>query len=191
MKGGGREEEGERCKGMSFPSITDPTAPITSKTKTETQKIGKKRWESKHEKGEEKANEYKIYEWDKLIGDQMDIRQEEDIRIGTWNIRKQATLGLESEELQAKIEIVMDYMRSMDIQIMALQETGRGQEKARAIEKAVNSREYKAYANPNKGGLAIIIHKKNRCTQIKSTNRPKRRIYGTTPTTNIGRRIQK
>ena len=121
----------------------------------------------------------------------MDIRQEEDIRIGTWNIRKQATLGLESEELQAKIEIVMDYMRSMDIQIMALQETGRGQEKARAIEKAVNSREYKAYANPNKGGLAIIIHKNNRCTQIKSTNRPKRRIYGTTPTTNIGRRIQK
>ena len=81
----------------------------------------------------ETEREHKVHEWDRLIGDRIDIRQEEDIRIGTWNIRKQATLGLESEELQAKIEIVMDYMRSMDIQIMALQETGRGKEQARAI----------------------------------------------------------
>jgi len=126
----------------------------------EPRKSGKKRWENKHRKEREETREYKAYEWDRLIGDQMDIKQEEDIRIGTWNIRKQATLGLESEELQAKIEIIMDCMRSMDIQIMALQETGRGQEQARAIESAVNSREYKAYTNPNKGGLAIIIHKK-------------------------------
>ena len=72
----------------------------------------------------------------------MDIRQEEDIRIGTWNIRKKATLELENGELQVKMEIVMDYMRSMKIQIMALQETGRGLEQARTIEKAVNNKEY-------------------------------------------------
>ena len=157
MKGGGMEKEKEGQKWNKDKRNDDNEGETTKKR---TQKSGKKRWENKHgkERGEEK--EYKTYEWDRLIGDQMDIKQEEDIRIGTWNIRKQATLGLESEELRAKIEIVMDYMRSMDIQIMALQETGRRQEQARAIESAVNSREYKAYTNPNKGGLAIIIHKK-------------------------------
>ena len=171
MRGGG-------VGSISFPTTTDPTAPIIpicrstatkstnptqndeGKLKEEPRKSGKKRWENKHGGEREATREHKKYEWDRLIGDQMDIRQEEDIRIGTWNIRKQATLGLESEELQAKIEIVMDYMRSMDIQIMALQETGRGKEQARAIESAVNSKEYKAYTNPNKGGLAVIIHKK-------------------------------
>ena len=157
MKGGGVEKEEEGQKWKKHKEEKDKEE---EQTKERTQKSGKKRWENKHGEGKGEMKEYKVYEWDKLIGDQMDIRQEEDIRIGTWNIRKQATLGLESEELQAKIEIVMDYMRSMDIQIMALQETGRGQEQARAVESAVNSREYKAYMNPNKGGLAIIIHKK-------------------------------
>ena len=52
----------------------------------------------------------------------------------------------------------------MEIQIMALQETGNGHEQARTIERAVNSKYYKAYANPNKGGLAIIIHQKKMYT---------------------------
>lgn len=108
--------------------------------------------ESKHNQTEEGTETYSPYAWDKLVGDQMDVKQKGDIRMPTWNIRKKATLGVESKEPQAKIEIVMDYMRSMEIQIMALQETGKGREQAKAIERAVNSKNYKAYTNPNKSG---------------------------------------
>ena len=116
MKKKGKEpyRKAEERKGGgvgSFPTTEDPTAPITparkekiakptnptqkekGEFKGETRKSGRKRWENKHGEEREAEREHKVYEWDRLIGDRIDIRQEEDIRIGTWNIRKQATLG--------------------------------------------------------------------------------------------------
>jgi len=104
-----------------------------------------------------KAGEWK--EWCTMDGDKIEDRELGVMRIGTWNIRKKAVEGYATGHVQSKIEIILDYMKTLDIQIMALQEVGEGEENKRALEFAVNRKEYKIYVNPNKHGLAIIIHK--------------------------------
>ena len=93
-----------------------------------------------------------------MDGDKIEDKEQGVIRIGTWNIRKRAMEGYATGHIQSKIEIILDYMKALDIQIMALQEVGEGEENKRALEFAVNRKEYKIYVNSRKSGLAIIIH---------------------------------
>ena len=133
------------------------------KTKKHTQ-TDKPKKETKYERNaqegqleiEGKKGEWK--EWCTMEGDRIGNRETGAIRIGTWNIRKRAMEGYATGHIQSKIEIILDYMKMLGIQIMALQEVGGGEENKRALEFAVNRKEYQIYVNPNKNGLAVIIH---------------------------------
>ena len=66
--------------------------------------------------------------------------------------------GYATGHLRSKIEMVLDYTKELDIQIMALQEVGEGNENKSALEFVVNRKKYMIYVNLNKNGLAIIVH---------------------------------
>ena len=66
MKGGGVEKEEEGQKWKKHKEEKDKEE---EQIKKRTQKSGKKRWENKHGEGKGEMKEYKVYEWDKLIGD--------------------------------------------------------------------------------------------------------------------------
>ena len=125
----------------------------------DTPKKGKK-YEKYVEEGQAEITHKnkKWKDWCVIDGDNIGNREPEAIRIGTWNIRKRAMEGYATGHVQSKIEMVLDYMKELDIQIMALQEVGEGEENKRALEFAVNRKEYTIYVNPNKNGLAIIVH---------------------------------